>query len=67
MKVIKKSVAEQNKDKGSNTLILVPHRLINKDNVAVTSLLSLDYVPVNSKSNFYQEMQNKIQDTSGDV
>jgi hypothetical protein len=51
MKTIKKSVGEQNNEKGSSNLILIPlrHENMNGDSSTV-SLASIDYTPVQSKS-----------------
>jgi len=50
MKIIKKNTAEMNKEKGSNNLVLMPVRSQTKDKQAMTSLVSLDYIPIYSKS-----------------
>ena len=51
-----------NKEKGSNNLVLVPIRTLDSDRKeAVTSLMTLDYIPIYSKSSFVKDTYDKIQ------
>jgi hypothetical protein len=57
MRTIKKSVGEQNNEKGSANLILIPHRHQNFEGDSSTvSLFSMDYNPVLSKSKVNKEI-----------
>ena len=61
MKTIKKSVGEQNNEKGSSNLILIPHRHQNMQGDGSTiSLYSIDYNPVLSKSKVQKEIQDML-------
>ena len=55
MRFIKKSVAEQNNEKGSTHLVLIPHR-IGEQQV----LYSVDHTPVMSKSKVNKEMEDLL-------
>jgi hypothetical protein len=61
MRVIRKSVGEQNNEKGSSNLVMVPHRHLNIDGTSSQmSLLSLDFNPVMSKSKVEKEIRDVI-------
>ena len=50
-----------NKEKGSNNLVLVPVRSYDEERKeAVTSLMTLDYIPIYSKAAFVKDTQDKI-------
>lgn len=51
---IKKSQAEQNNEKGSQNLVLLPINHRGMDNRSTVSLVSLDYSPMPSKSKLFQ-------------